>query len=234
MTYSINEGHTNTWTASQQFQINNIGTVSTDGIILQNLTAATTSNPIQYSPSLHFKGTILKTGAATASQVVEVINYTTPVSNGATPLVSHIWQAIINGGAPINLLSLAYNSVTTNLSVGGGIGVLTAGTGNISTVSAITTTIASKLNITTGTNRSAGTASLVSGQVTIATTQVLSASMVYVSYRAGVAPSIGIGSIGTLMCNQITNGATFSAVSLTSANLVNTTDNSQIQWLIIT
>lgn len=104
--------------------------------------------------------------------------------------------------------------------------------GNTSTFAATTTnntlddgsgnvTVAGKINITTGTNKSAGTGTLSGGTATISTTVVTASSLVFLTDTSnGV--NIGILSVGT-----ITAGTSF------VVNSSNALDTSTFNWLII-
>lgn len=105
-----------TWTAAQSFSDTialtsttaannkitqgaaiNIGTTSTDGIILQNTTAAA-AGAQQYSPRLRFTGRGWKTNATAASQTVDWIIEARPVQGAANPTVNLAILAQVNAG----------------------------------------------------------------------------------------------------------------------------------------
>lgn len=87
-----------------------------------------------------------------------------------------------------------------------------------------------KLNITTGANKSAGTATLVAGTVTVSTTSVATASLIFVVYDT---PAGTLAAGLSAPAAGITNGTSFVINSLTTAGVVNTLDNSSIRWWII-
>lgn len=91
-----------------------------------------------------------------------------------------------------------------------------------------------KLSITPGgAAASIGSASLVSGTVTIATTSVTAASNIFLS-RASVAP-VATGATGMLTVGTIVNGTSFviNAVQAANASLLVGSDTSIVNWWII-
>lgn len=91
-------------------------------------------------------------------------------------------------------------------------------------------TIGGKINITTGSNASAGTATLSSGTVTVSTTAVTSSSLIFVVYNT---PSGTLASGLSAPVGSIVNATSFVINSLTTAAVVNTLDNSTVRWWII-
>jgi len=88
--------------------------------------------------------------------------------------------------------------------------------------------IGGKLSIPTGSNRSAGTATLVSGTVTISNALVTANSIIMLSYRN---PS---GTTGThLAQGAIVAGTSFVVNSLDTSSSVVTSDNNTFNWWII-
>ncbi len=77
-----------------------------------------------------------------------------------------------------------------------------------------------------------GTASLSSGTVTINNANVKANSIIYSDYMSGVAQSLGIGSVGNIRVSAQTANTSFIVISETSAGITNSTDNSNIQWII--
>ena len=75
----------------------NIGTTSTDGIILQNTTAAG-AGAQQYSPRLRLTGQGWKTNATAASQTVDWLIEARPVQGAANPTVNLALLYQVNGG----------------------------------------------------------------------------------------------------------------------------------------
>jgi len=82
-----------------------IGTTSTDGLLLANTTAATSSVQ-QYSPRLHFTGQGWKTNSTAASQSVDFIQEVQPVSGSSAPSGNLVWSNSINGGSYSPLMTL--------------------------------------------------------------------------------------------------------------------------------
>ena len=89
-----------------------IGTTSTNGVVLANLTAATSSVQ-QFSPRLHFEGQGWETGTS-ASQKVDMIEELQPQSGTANPSGNLVWSSQINSGG--------YNPLMT-LTTGGNVGI---------------------------------------------------------------------------------------------------------------
>ncbi len=80
-----------------RFDRESIGTTSTDGIILQNSTAAG-AGAQQYSPRIRLTGQGWKTDATAASQTVDWIMEARPVQGAANPTVNLAILAQVNGG----------------------------------------------------------------------------------------------------------------------------------------
>lgn len=89
--------------------IGNIGTVSSDGVILSNTTAAA-DGAQQWSPRIHWTGRGWKTAATAGSQAVDFITELKPVQATTSPIANLVWSSQINGGSYIPALSLAYSS----------------------------------------------------------------------------------------------------------------------------
>lgn len=79
----------------------NIGTTSTDGIILQNTTAATVGAQ-QYSPRLRLTGSGWKTNATAAAQTVDWIIENQPLQGAASPATALTFASQVNGGGYTN------------------------------------------------------------------------------------------------------------------------------------
>ena len=82
-----------------------IGTTSTDGLLLANTTAATSSVQ-QYSPRVHFSGQGWKTNSTASSQSVDMIEEVQPVSGASAPTGNLVWSNSINGGSYSALMAL--------------------------------------------------------------------------------------------------------------------------------
>lgn len=95
-------------------------------------------------------------------------------------------------------------------------------TGAVSTGSLTLGTAGNKLNITTGSNASAGTGTLTGGTVTISTTAVTASSLIFLTDT-----NTGIVNIGVLTVSAKTAGTSF---VVTSSNAL---DTSTFNWLII-
>lgn len=96
----------------------NIGTTSTDGIVLQNTTAAA-AGAQQYSPRLRFTGQGWKTNATAASQTVDFAIETQPVQGSANPTGNLAIQAQVNGGGYTTRLLVASSSNLLQIGVSG-------------------------------------------------------------------------------------------------------------------
>jgi hypothetical protein len=105
-TWSGAHTHTNTISLNSTTAANNkitqggavnIGTTSTDGIVLQNTTAAAVGAQ-QYSPRLRLTGQGWKTNSTAASQTVDWILEARPVQGAANPTVNLALLYQVNGG----------------------------------------------------------------------------------------------------------------------------------------
>lgn len=126
-----------------------------------------------------------------------------------------IWFEIGNSNAALSKLNIASPAWTGNMT----------GTGNLSL-----TTAGNKLSIATGTNASIGTATLVAGTVTVATTAVTTSSLIFVTYNT---PSGTLASGLSAPSGSIVNGTSFVINSLTTSGTVNTADVSTVRYWII-
>jgi hypothetical protein len=86
-----------------------LGTVSTDGLVLQNTTAAA-AGAQQYSPRLHFQGQGWKTTATAASQAVDFIAEVQPVQGSTAPTGNLVLSS--------NIGTAGYNPLMTVTSAG--------------------------------------------------------------------------------------------------------------------
>jgi endosialidase-like protein len=82
-----------------------IGTTSTDGVILQNPTAAT-STVNQWSPRVHWTAQGWKTTSTAGSQAVDMIQELQPVTGAANPSGNLVWSSSVNGGTYSGLMTL--------------------------------------------------------------------------------------------------------------------------------
>lgn len=85
------------FTTNQTTTNDAIGTTSTDGIVLQNTTAAA-AGAQQYSPRIRLTGQGWKTNATAASQTVDWILEARPVQGAANPTVNLAILAQVNAG----------------------------------------------------------------------------------------------------------------------------------------
>ena len=82
-----------------------LGVTSTDGLVLQNLTAATVGAQ-QMPPRLRLDGFGWKTDATAASQAVSFINELLPVQGTEEPTANLLWKYAVNGGAYVTKATL--------------------------------------------------------------------------------------------------------------------------------
>ncbi len=83
----------------------NLGTTSTDGLVLQNTTAAA-AGAQQYSPSLRLTGQGWKTNATAASQQVDWTLENQPVQGATNPSTTFVLKSQVNGGGYTNHLAV--------------------------------------------------------------------------------------------------------------------------------
>jgi hypothetical protein len=95
---------------------NGIGTTSSDGIVLQNTTAAA-AGAQQFSPRLHLIGQGWKTTATAASQTTDWIIENQPIQGTTTPTTALVFSAQINGGGYVTIGSMGSSGVL-NLATG--------------------------------------------------------------------------------------------------------------------
>lgn len=115
----------NIFTALQTVKIDNIGAVSTDGLVITNTTAAAVGAQ-QYSPRLHFHGSGWKTQATAASRAVDFIVELQPIQGTTAPTGQLVWASSIAGAAYVNSLTLSNtgdltatnNLIATNMLIG--------------------------------------------------------------------------------------------------------------------
>ena len=95
-------------TTSATITNNGIGTVSSDGLLLQNTTPATAGIPRQISPRIHFVSSVWNP-ALLMSQQVEWYeeSRSSPASNPVSAVL--IWTVRVAGGAPVDVFSLSSN-----------------------------------------------------------------------------------------------------------------------------
>lgn len=104
-----------------------IAAVSTDGLVLQNTTAAA-AGAQQWSPRLHFIGQGWKTTATAGSQSVDWIAEVQPVQGAANPTSNLVFSSSINGGAfatgPVFGSDLSTTLPATGIFTAGGTNIL--------------------------------------------------------------------------------------------------------------
>lgn len=122
----------------------------------------------------------------------------------------------------------AGTSITAGTTLTATLGDITATNGNL-----VLGTAGNKIEITTGANASAGTATLASGTVTVNTSAVTANSLIFLSRKS--IGSTGANPLGLLVVGTITAGASFviNAVTEADATSVVATDVSDVDWWII-
>lgn len=105
------------FTTNQTTTNDAIGTTSTDGIVLQNTTAAA-AGAQQYSPRLRLTGQGWKTNATAASQAVDWAIENQPVQGAANPTANLIFKTQVNAGGYTDRYTFASASNTVTFSVG--------------------------------------------------------------------------------------------------------------------
>ena len=82
-----------------------IGVTSTDGLVLNNGTAAA-AGAQQMSPRLRFDGFGWKTDATATSQAVSMVQELLPVEGASAPTANLLWRYSVNGGAYSTIATL--------------------------------------------------------------------------------------------------------------------------------
>lgn len=116
----LDQAITPTWTGAHiwngitgTFRRDNIGTTSTDGLIIENSTTTTGSGLNQWSPRLRFRGTGWKTAATAGSQTVDYALEVQTSDEVASPNSEFVIRYSVNGGAYTNLFRLSRTSTIT-------------------------------------------------------------------------------------------------------------------------
>ena len=104
-----------------------LGVTSTDGLVLQNTTAAA-AGAQQISPRIRFDTFGWKTDAIAASQAVSLIQELLPVQGAAAPTFNFLWKGSING--------VAYSTLATLSSAGEFTTIGSINSGNVITLPA--------------------------------------------------------------------------------------------------
>jgi hypothetical protein len=129
VTMEINLASANTWTAAATHNIAGIGATSTDGLILENTTAAGSGSQ-QWSPRLHFIGRGWKTNSTASSEVVDWIAEAQPVQGSTAPTVNLVLSSQVNAAGyttqvtftstgNLNVTSVTLSSGNLTMSNGG-------------------------------------------------------------------------------------------------------------------
>lgn len=103
------------WLKAQTITKNSLSTTSTDGFILQNTTASTSSVTVQYSPRQRFIAHAWNTTITAADNQIDFINELRPTSS-LTPGGSLVWSKRVStsgSGSFIDILSLRDDGLLT-------------------------------------------------------------------------------------------------------------------------
>ena len=209
--------------------MNNLSTGVTAGLILQNITPATATSSVQYSPYQYLSGQVWNTASSSNSTY---ISRTGVIAVSSTsPLVTQNFDISNNNGASwFNVLSLQNNS-STALSLVGGNGVLLAGgvnsssnilnlfggplgsggsvlMGPASTVTTSASTIAVTIQNTLNVSGTAGSIDLLIKRTQI---QIGSGLQRYISSQNGGTESFGVDNTGCAISTINNLGASVSA-----------------------
>jgi len=216
-----------TWLSPETISQTGLASTPADALVLTNTTSATAGTTLQYSPDIHWHGAAWNT-TSTASQSIDFRAHVVPVSSTT---VAGNWQlqASLNGGSYATVLTVSSVGTVTipaQLSVTSTVTL----SGNLN--SNATTTMGGKVNVTTGSNKAANTATLSSGTVTVSNSSVTASSLIWVQYLSGGTLS-GATLTRGIRVSTITAGTSFVIVAETAPGTTNTSDNSTVQYWII-
>ena len=234
----INTAHSNVFGVTQAITNGASTGVNYDGFLLQNPNPATSSSVFN-SPSIHWQNSAWDRATLNAAVSEDWIMYSTSTAGSGTTNGSRnlVMASSINGAA---------YSVGHAFSAGGGFtfagnGSITGATtfNSLLTVGGVATfnntvsiALGKKLTIATGTNAITGTATLSSGTVTVSTTAVTAARLIWVQYQSGGTLSGATLTRGIRVSSQ-TAGTGFVIVAETAPGTTNTADASSVQWWIV-
>ena len=194
---TVSSAEANTWTALQTFS------VSTSPTITLNDTSSTSrNNYINFERNGTVVYEIIDNGGAANSALSFY-----PAQNKSISFLDNGFDAVlnINSASENGSYSAKYISTFNN--------TLDDGSGNV--------TFAGHLNLTAGTDKTVGQATLSAGTVTVDNTSVTASSLIFLT-NAGAS-----GTVGTLSVGTITAGTSFVINSSSS------TDTSKVNWLIV-
>lgn len=201
---SLNVSNANTFTGIESFS-RNTTTSSSQAVKIIPTNNASAGTPVRWSPAFLLRSDAWNTTATAAHNNNDFIFEVVPVS-GATTSSSLYIRSQINGGTVNDILQLS-----------------SSGNMNIANGSITLGTAGNKINITTGTNGSTGTAILVGGTVTVSTTAVTASSKIFLTdATTGALTNIGTPTVGTIV-----SGTSF---VINSSNIL---DTSAVNWWII-
>lgn len=104
------------WTGTHTFQKNAIATTSTNSILLNNATLATSGVPIQYAPNLLFASTVWNTTATAAVNYLQVKEEMRPTS-GTVPTGTVFWSTSLSTSTTPTFTDRMSLNSTTGLSI---------------------------------------------------------------------------------------------------------------------
>jgi len=226
-THGLDTTQAYTWLAPETISQTGLASTPADALVITNTTSATAGTTLQYSPDIHWHGAAWNT-TSTASQSIDFRAHVVPVSSTT---VAGNWQlqASLNGGSYATVLTVSSVGTVTipaQLSVTSTVTL----SGNLN--SNATTTMGGKVNVTTGSNKAANTATLSSGTVTVSNSSVTASSLIWVQYLSGGTLS-GATLTRGIRVSTITAGTSFVIVAETAPGTTNTSDNSTVQYWII-
>jgi len=146
-------------------------------------------------------------GGSSSNVTVQSYNDVSIGSGGVTSYASNVRFAVKSSGRILMGVSLPTDDGANQLQVNGSIKLETAG---------------NKINIATGTNASIGTATLLSGTVTVLTSAVTASSKIFVTHAGS-----SVSNAGTLYIGTISANTSF------IINSTNSSDNDTINWWIV-
>ncbi|HVW15016.1 MAG TPA: hypothetical protein VHB54_14370 [Mucilaginibacter sp.] len=105
ITTTIDTSKAYTWLKAQTYQVNSLGTTTTDGLKLLNTTSAS-SGAQQVSPSLHLGGQGWSTGSGGSSQPVDAYWQVTPLQ-GSPPSFLLQFLTSVNNSTPVSVFQIS-------------------------------------------------------------------------------------------------------------------------------
>jgi hypothetical protein len=124
-TGNVTFGGTTTGSGAQTITVSGLGTTSTNGFLLQNLTAATSGTTVQISPNLKWCGTAYNSSAGTSETDCWYAEVLPATAAGTTSALLKL-SSTINSGAATNQISFGsgaiYGGGSLTLGIDGAVG----------------------------------------------------------------------------------------------------------------